>query len=86
MIVFEKEKLLFVFNFHPTNSFSDYRIGTKFSGKLKAVLNSDSEEFGGLGRIDESVQHFTDPLGHNNMPNFVQLYIPSRCVLVLTPQ
>ncbi|KAJ3372781.1 alpha-1,4-glucan branching enzyme, partial [Kappamyces sp. JEL0680] len=83
MIAFEKDSLLFVFNLHPTNSFSDYRIGTKFSGKLKVVLNSDSPEFGGLGRIDESVRHFTDPLGHNGRPNFIQVYIPSRCAIVL---
>jgi 1,4-alpha-glucan branching enzyme len=84
VIVFEKDKLLFIFNFHPTNSFSDYRIGTKLSGGLKVVLNSDSEAFAGLGRIDESVKHFTDPLGHNHLPNYVQVYIPSRCALVLT--
>jgi 1,4-alpha-glucan branching enzyme len=83
MIVFEKDELLFIFNFHPTNSFSDYRIGTKFSGKLKVVLNSDAIELGGLGRIDESVRHHTDSLGHNNRPNFIQVYIPSRCALVL---
>ena len=84
VIVFEKDQLLFIFNFHPTKSFVDYRIGTKLSGKLKLALNSDSKAFGGLGRIDESIEHFTDPFGHNNMPNFVQVYIPSRCALVLT--
>jgi len=27
MIVFERGDLVFVFNFHPTNSYDDYRIG-----------------------------------------------------------
>lgn len=84
MIVFEKDSLLFIFNFHPCNSYTDYRVGTKFAGKLKTVLTTDSKEYGGLGRIDESVIHFTDPFGHNNMPNFVQVYLPSRCAIVLT--
>jgi 1,4-alpha-glucan branching enzyme len=85
MIAFEKDKLLFVFNFHYTKSFVDYRLGCKFAGKLKVVLDTDALEFGGLGRIDHSVLHHTDPLGHNNRPNFVQVYIPSRTAIVLSP-
>ena len=33
MIAFERGGLLFVFNFHPTESFTDYRIGIKDAGK-----------------------------------------------------
>lgn len=83
MIVFEKADLLFVFNFHPTNSFADYRVGTELEGKLKVVLSSDAKKFGGEGRVDQSVAHFTDPLGHCGRKNFVQVYIPSRVAIVL---
>ena len=37
LIVAEKGDLIFVFNFHPTNSYSDYRIGTKHGGAYKAT-------------------------------------------------
>ena len=32
VIVFEKASLVFVFNFHPTKSFTDYRVGAPESG------------------------------------------------------
>lgn len=35
MIVFERGDLVFVFNFHWTNSYSDYRIGCLKPGKYK---------------------------------------------------
>lgn len=35
LIVAEKGDLVFVFNFHPTNSYQDYRIGTKHAGPYK---------------------------------------------------
>jgi len=33
VIVFEKANLIWIFNFHPTNSYTDYKIGTSISGK-----------------------------------------------------
>ena len=41
MIVFERAALLFVFNFHPTQSFPDYRVGVEKAGKYSVVLSSD---------------------------------------------
>jgi 1,4-alpha-glucan branching enzyme len=35
MIVLEKGDLVFVFNFHPTNSYTDYRIGCLKEGAYK---------------------------------------------------
>lgn len=83
VIVYEKAGLLFIFNFHPTNSYTDYRVGVETAGVYKVVLNSDSVELGGHGRIDESTQHFTTDLAWNNRKNFLQVYIPNRVVIVL---
>ena len=33
MIVFERGSLLWVFNFHSTKSFADYRVGASIAGK-----------------------------------------------------
>ncbi|SGY95505.1 BQ5605_C036g11499 [Microbotryum silenes-dioicae] len=73
VIVFERGNLLFVFNFHPTNSFTDYRLGTDWPGKYAVVLSSDDKEFGGHGRIDKSVEHFTTPMEWNGRRNSVQV-------------
>lgn len=35
LIVVERSDLVFVFNFHPTNSFTDYRVGTYLPGPYK---------------------------------------------------
>lgn len=86
IIVFERNNLLFIFNFHPTNSFSDYRVGVEKPGKYKIILSTDRDEFGGYNNIDENVEFFTTDLEWNNRKNFLQVYIPSRTAIVLAPQ
>ena len=83
MVVFERGNLLFVFNFHPINSYTDYRVGTDWGGEYRVILSSDDVEFGGHGRIDKSVQHFTTPMEWNGRKNWLQLYAPTRTVQVL---
>lgn len=86
VIAFERNGHLFVFNFHPTQSFTDYRIGVDVAGTYKIVLNTDRAEFGGHNRIDEAQEFFTTDLEWNNRRNFIQVYIPSRTAIVLTRQ
>ncbi|ORX35765.1 putative 1,4-alpha-glucan branching enzyme [Kockovaella imperatae] len=85
VIAFERDGLLFVFNFHPTNSFADYRVGVDIPGKYKVILATDDKEFGGHGRVEHSVDFFTTPMEWNNRKNWLQVYIPSRTALVLGP-
>lgn len=74
---------MFVFNFHPNQSFTDYRIGTSFKTKHTIVLCTDDREFGGLGRVDTKVEHFGQDYGHYGRPFSVQVYLPCRCAIVL---
>lgn len=84
VIVFERAGLLFIFNFHPTSSFSDYRVGVETPGTYRVVLDTDSKELGGFGRIDhEKTRCITTPMEWNNRSNFLQLYIPSRTAVIL---
>ncbi|KAG0132953.1 glycoside hydrolase superfamily [Tuber indicum] len=83
IIVFERAGLVFVFNFHPTESFADFRIGIEQAGTYRIVLNTDRKELGGLGRIDESVRFFTTDFNWNGRKNFTQVYIPTRTAIVL---
>lgn len=61
VVVFERgnKGLLWIFNFHSNKSFSDYSVGCNLSGKYKIVLDTDSVEFGGQGRLDHSTEFFT---------------------------
>jgi len=84
VLVFERGGLLFVFNFNPFHSFTDYGIPI-YPGKFRIVLNTDSDEFGGQGLVDESMTYFaanTGKLASGN-PYYLKLYLPSRTGLVL---
>lgn len=83
VVAFERAGLVFVFNFHGTQSFTDYRVGVEVAGKYKIILSSDDTEFGGHDRLDKSVEFVTDPFGHAGRRNFIQVYIPTRTVIVL---
>ncbi|KAG0137747.1 glycoside hydrolase superfamily [Tuber indicum] len=83
IIVFERAGFVFVFNFHPTESFADFRIGIEQAGTYHIVLNTDRKEFRGLGRIDEDVRFFTMDVYNNGRRNFTQVYIHTRTAIVL---
>ena len=54
VIAFDRGPLLFLFNFHPSQSHSDYRIAVRQAGKYVLLLNSDDVCFGGHGRVNEA--------------------------------
>ncbi|KAK9468816.1 glycoside hydrolase superfamily [Lipomyces arxii] len=84
IVVFERAGLLFIFNFHPTNSYADYRVGIQVAGKYEIVLDSDEAVFGGHSRIDHAKSiFFSTPFPWNGRDNFLQVYIPSRVALIL---
>jgi 1,4-alpha-glucan branching enzyme len=82
VVVFERAGLLWIFNFHPTQSFTDYRVGVEQAGTYRVVLNTDSKEFGGFERVDTSTRFFTTPSEWNGRKNYTQVYIPTRTALV----
>ncbi|GMM30972.1 1,4-alpha-glucan branching enzyme [Martiniozyma asiatica (nom. inval.)] len=87
VIVFERNDKLFIFNFHPTNSYTDYRVGINKGGVYQIILNTDREDFGGHGRVDEvTSRFFTTDLEWNGRKNFLQVYLPARTALVLAEE
>ncbi|CAK5275450.1 unnamed protein product [Mycena citricolor] len=83
VIVYERAGLLFVFNFHPTSSFSDYRVGVGAPGKYSVVLTSDEKRFGGFENAQLGGQYLTTDMEWNGRSNFLQVYIPARTCIVL---
>lgn len=82
VIVFERAGLLWIFNFHPTQSFSDYRVGIEAAGTYQIILDTDGPTFGGFGRNAKGTRFFTTPFRWNDRKNFVQVYIPVRTAIV----
>ncbi len=81
VLAFSRNDLLFVFNFNPVHSFTDYGIIAK-KGEYHIVLNSDDKQFGGFGRIDETIPYVStyEPAIENPQ---LKLYIPTRTGIVL---
>jgi hypothetical protein len=73
VIVYERAGLLFIFNFHPTNSYSDYRVGVEVSGEYEVLLSSDEAKFGGFDNIDINGKYFTTPMEWNGRKNWLQV-------------
>ncbi|TFK68215.1 glycoside hydrolase family 13 protein [Pluteus cervinus] len=83
VIVFERAGLLFVFNFHPSASYTDYRVGVETPGEYVIALTSDDPAYGGFGNVDLKTRYWTRPEKWNERSNWLQVYVPSRTCLVL---
>ncbi|NOY96598.1 MAG: 1,4-alpha-glucan-branching enzyme [Chlorobi bacterium] len=82
VLAFHRNKYLFVFNFNPVQSFTDYGIPLG-PGKYKIVLSTDSGRFGGQDRIDEFLTYYTMPTGGLDSQHYLKLYLPARTALVM---
>ena len=85
ILAFTRGKYLFVFNFNPTQSFVDYGIPMSAS-RLRIVLNTDEERFGGQNRIDDQLNYATHPSDGIDSQNYLLLYLPARTAMVLEKQ
>ena len=85
IIAFKRAGYIFVFNFHPHRSFTDYGVEAP-PGKYQIVLDSDAPYYGGHGRLQPDQTHFTMKYGEGTQPaHRMRLYLPSRSAQVLQP-
>lgn len=84
ILAFMRGDLIFVFNFNPTRSFTDYGFLVP-TGSYDVVLNTDAKEFGGNGFADDTISHLTnyDEAYVNERKEWLKLYIPARSAVVL---
>jgi 1,4-alpha-glucan branching enzyme len=84
VIIFERAGLIFVFNFHPSYSYTNYQVNSP-PGKYKMVLNSDLPKYGGYNRLAKEHEYFTIIQdSHGGREHKLCLYLPSRCAFVLS--
>jgi 1,4-alpha-glucan branching enzyme len=79
-IVFERNKLIFVFNFHVSNSVVDYEFAIPEPGDYRIILNTDNPMFGGHGRIDESMT-YTTMYSEKDNPHRLMIYNTNRTAI-----
>lgn len=84
VLAYMRKDLIFVFNFNPKQSFTDYGFLVP-EGAYEVILNTDNPAYGGNGLCDDTVTHFTmpDPLYKKDKKGWMKLYIPARTAMVL---
>ena len=84
VLAYMRKDLVFVFNFNPKQSFTDYGFLVP-EGSYEVVLDSDNPAFGGNGLNDDTITHFTmpDPLYKKDKKGWMKLYLPARTAIVL---
>jgi 1,4-alpha-glucan branching enzyme len=85
VIVARRGPLVFAFNFHPTKSYSDYRIGVPTPVDHRVVLNSDDYWFSGHGIVQTGQVYPVQTVGWQGRNQSIQAYLPSRTAQVLAP-
>eukprot|EP00444_Apocalathium_aciculiferum_P021336 CAMPEP_0183475452 /NCGR_PEP_ID=MMETSP0370-20130417/164829_1 /TAXON_ID=268820 /ORGANISM="Peridinium aciculiferum, Strain PAER-2" /LENGTH=180 /DNA_ID=CAMNT_0025668247 /DNA_START=1 /DNA_END=539 /DNA_ORIENTATION=+ len=85
VIAFERGEFLFIFNFHPTQSFEGYQIGMGMDEPMRLVLDTDEGRFGGHKRLDHA-KAFPVLGGAHQRPHSVKLYLPARTAQVLAKE
>ncbi len=77
VMIYERNNVLFIFNFSTDHSIFDYRFPVPHKGTYRIILNSDKPEFGGFNRVDDSIDYNTDD--HHKL----SLYLTNRTALVM---
>ena len=77
--------LVFVFNFHPSQSYPDYRFGVPRPCDYRMVLNTDAPAFGGFGTVPAEQTYPVQKETFHGRKQSIQIYIPARTAQVLAP-
>jgi len=83
ILVFERADHLFLFNFDPSRSYTDYALEVS-PGEYKLILDTDESKFGGQNRLSPEQTFFSHPDRIENVPRLcIKVYLPCRSAIVL---
>ena len=85
IMAYSHGELLFVFNWHPTRSISDFVIPVPGEGRYATIFSTDEERFGGFGRLTDELPHdsFTKKDEEGNLRHYIHIYSVCRTAMVL---
>jgi 1,4-alpha-glucan branching enzyme len=84
-LAYRRGPLVFVFNFHPTESYTNLRIPVPDPKNYKVILDTDEARFGGFGRVAPGATYPKQDVPMYNRQQSVQIYLPNRSAQVLAP-
>ena len=82
ILAIRRGPMVFVFNFHPTNSVVDYTLEID-PGEYRLLFDTDEPRFGGQGRLASDQRYFTQPSPEDSNIHRLTFYLPSRVALVM---
>ena len=85
-LVYTRGGLVFVFNFHPTSSYRDWRIPVPQPADYRVVLNTDDIGYGGQGHVTADAHYPWQDVPMKGQPQSIQMYVPARSAQVLAPR
>lgn len=85
LLVWQRGDLVFAVNLHPTRSLVDLQIPLPQQSDYLLLLDTDRREFSGPGRIASGGRYIWKPVSCEGQSQSTQIYLPSRCGLVLVP-
>ena len=82
IIAFSKGELVYVFNFHPTHSPTDFflPVHSVGEGRYKVVFSTDDIDFGGMDRTSKDYVYYTKFVEGHGLG--FEIYIPCRTAIV----
>jgi len=87
VLAFYRGGFVFVFNFDPARSYSDYGVLVPPGGTYRLVFDSDEPRFGGQGRIAAGQEFWSANVEQGDeIVQQIRLYLPARTALVLRRQ
>jgi 1,4-alpha-glucan branching enzyme len=83
VLAFTRGDYIFIFNFNPNQSFTDYGIPAA-AGTWELILDSDTSAFGGFNRLEAGLKFATTPVAitPETTTTMIHLYLPTRTALV----
>jgi 1,4-alpha-glucan branching enzyme len=84
-LIYRRGPLVFVFNFHASHSYTDWRIPVPDPSDYRVVLNTDAKRFAGPGLVLEPVTYPVQSVPTAGRQQSVQVYLPARSAQVLAP-
>ena len=87
VLAFLRGDLLFIFNFHHSNSYTDYGIIVPPATSWKHLFDTDEKRFGGQGLVQQGGTYLPslvlDGRRHGELVQQIKAYLPARTAIVL---
>ena len=84
-LVYRRGPLVFVFNFHPTESYQGLRIPVPEAKDYRLLVNTDGKAFEGHQLVEADMVYPWQNVSMYGQNQTIQLYLPSRTAQVLAP-